>query len=204
MLDFDPLKVGDRFGLLTVTGRSTIVNRKTKFWECRCDCGNVRWIKKHQLRNGQVKSCGCLRAKRFLKHGHARTTEHMIWRHMKHRCSNPHATGYHRYRGRGISVCERWRKSFEDFYADMGPRPSPGHTLDRINNDGNYEPSNCRWATKLEQSKNKSVNVPLTIDGETKIVAEWSRVSGVGRQVIYGRLKCGWSPKDAVFSPVRG
>lgn len=120
---------------------------------CRCDCGIEKEISVNSLGQG-VKSCGCLRRKSNLTHGMANSREYKSWCMMHSRCSNPNYTYYYRYGGRGIRVCDRWN-SFESFYADMGQRPA-GKSLDRINNDGNYEPGNCRWSTQKEQIGNRS------------------------------------------------
>lgn len=125
----------------------------------RCECGTTKEIDGHVVRNGSVSSCGCnLRESpsRFV-HGHAskRTPEYKCWKGIMQRCENPKVKRFSDYGGRGICVCEKWRESFLDFFAYMGPKPSPQHSIDRINNDGNYEPTNCRWATASEQNKNQ-------------------------------------------------
>jgi hypothetical protein len=139
-------------------------------------------------------------------HGMSKTPEHRAWCHMNRRCKSPADKNYPNYGGRGITVCERWQHSFEDFYADMGPRPSNRHSLDRINNDGNYEPSNCRWATPDVQAKNtrvgKRAGTLLTFDGRTLSVKEWSRELGFPRGVILHRLSRGWPVEDALTTPV--
>lgn len=124
------------------------------------------------------------------------------WYQMIRRCEKSTHPNYARYGGRGIKVCERWHR-FESFIADMGPRPDASHTLDRVNNDGNYEPNNCRWATRKEQAINTSTNRLLTVNGRTLCVMEWSRVSGVSHRTIRSRLRLGMSAQDAVFKPSR-
>lgn len=126
-------------------------------WACACDCGAVRTVRGADLRSGKSVSCGCYFREcvkhRFVTHGKSRTTEHRIWQNLKDRCLNPKNPAYKNYGGRGISVCKRWMK-FENFYADMGARPK-GLTLERINNDDGYKPSNCCWATRKAQSINR-------------------------------------------------
>lgn len=157
---------GQRFGRLTVLCRTVSDPYK---WLCRCDCGGVRVTSAGFLRAKRVLSCGCARRDHCRSgpntiHGEGgrrkTTTEYEIWKGMKARCSNPKHTGYSRYGARGISVCARWRDSYEAFLADMGRRPSGKHSIDRINNEGNYEPSNCRWATASEQRRNQRPRSP--------------------------------------------
>lgn len=122
---------------------------------------------------------------------------------MIQRCHNPNNPGFVDYGARGIVVCDRWRESFEAFLADMGPRPTAGHTIERENNDGPYAPDNCRWATRAEQNRNTRQNVDLTIDGRTMCVAEWAREAGVEEGLIRDRLRLGWAEREAVFAPAR-
>ena len=133
-------------------------------------------------------------------HGMTGTNTYTIWKDMRKRCNNPSSTNFNRYGGRGISVCERWNK-FENFIADMGERPSDNHSIDRIDNDGNYKPDNCQWATIVEQARNRSNNRNLTIYGKTMSMAEWHEI--VAHETSYSaiklRLYAGWSDKEAVF-----
>lgn len=160
--------MGQRFSRLVVTGergRRPVGKNQVPWivWAALCDCGNEIECFAADLRGGNTKSCGCLQrekviAKNFV-HGDnirtARTPEYRVWAHLVERCENPNDASFHNYGGRGISVCARWRSSFVDFLADMGRRPSPKHMIDREDNDGNYEPGNCRWVTRSVQNKNR-------------------------------------------------
>lgn len=167
-------------------------------WQCDCDCGAVVSVASKNLLSGGTKSCGCRRHEPIqATHGMHGTSTYNTWASMMQRCSNPRARFYSRYGGRGISVCGRWT-SFENFYADMGPRPSTKHSIDRVDNDGNYEPGNCRWATRFEQARNRGNNHRLTLGGETMTMTEWAERTGLNCPTIRRRLKLGWSTEDAL------
>jgi hypothetical protein len=197
-------RLGDRFGRLVVVERAE--NRVEPSgavraqWLCNCDCGGSIVVPGHSLQRGLTRSCGCLLREKTPKHGMALTRVYRIWSSIRQRCENPVNTAYHRYGGRGIEVCERW-KDFENFYADMGDCP-PDMTVERIDNDRGYEPGNCRWASRLEQANNRSVNVHITHKGEKKTLAEWGRVTGLGKQTITQRLAKGWSIERILTEPL--
>jgi hypothetical protein len=167
---------------------------KNVFWHCQCDCGSTTVAAGANLGKTTF-SCGCLAkdtAANILKgntytrtHNMSKTTEYRIWSKMLQRCYNPRNHKYHIYGARGISICDRWKDSFESFYIDMGARPSSAHSIDRIDNNGNYEPGNCRWATNREQMRNTRANNFIEIEGISLCVLDWTKKLGVTRQKPY-------------------
>jgi hypothetical protein len=156
---------GCRFGRLLVLGKSAKRAKGMSLWECLCDCGEHRSVGSVGLKKGYIRSCGCLRRELASgPHPNRRKADavvrhplYWIWMDMKQRCDNPHNSRFHRYGGCGITVCDRWRNDFRKFAEDMGQKPSPAHSIERINSEGNYEPANCRWATWEEQLSNRSL-----------------------------------------------
>jgi hypothetical protein len=180
----------------TVTDLTPTRRNKTTFLSCQCDCGTRRQVAKETLRRGRTRSCGCQRKKD--PHAAHRTREYRVWIDMRSRCNDPGHPSFTRYGGRGISVCDRWKR-FANFLSDMGQRPSPAHGFDRINNDGNYEPGNCRWATRKEQQNNIRSNRRVTIGSVNWTVAQWSEATGTKQKLISQRLRRGWPERAAVF-----
>lgn len=201
---------GQKFGRWTVL---FLGNHRghLRYWRCRCECGTEKEIYAGSLKDGRSLSCGCLSIEKLkvikATHGHTRgyktTPEYRAWRHMNTRCYNPNCPMFYRYGGRGIQVCDRWRDSFEVFLADVGPRPSPNHSINRIDNDGNYEKGNVCWTTNQEQCRNRSSNHFITANGVSRSLTEWSELTGIGGPTIRKRLKLGWPPERAVSEPVR-
>ncbi len=195
---------GQRFGRLVALSRQISTTRESR-WTCLCDCGKQTEVDLSNLRNGTTKSCGCYgsesSSKRMTIHGKHNTKVYIAWRNMRRRCSNPKDRDWENYGGRGVRVCERWR-SFENFYADMGDPPK-GTSLDRINTDGDYEPSNCRWATYVAQVRNRRNTLLVSYKGETKTMQEWSEELGVRYGTLSQRLnKYKWSVEMAFETPV--
>lgn len=199
---------GHRFGRLVVISRASATHpRGYTTWVCKCDCGHDKTTDRHSLVTGKVKSCGCLAAetfKQFTKHGMSRSTEYIAWCNMNSRCVNPSAHNYKNYGGRGVTVCGRWRHSFANFYADMGPRPSSKHSLERNDNDKGYDPSNCKWATAVDQQNNKRNSALITAFGRTQTTAQWAREVGMTHEALAQRVTLlKMSPEEALTRPLR-
>lgn len=200
---------GQRFGKVVVLCRApkplTASKTQGAFWKCKCNCGRMFVSNGGRIRFGKVKSCGCGRtidamiaARRT--HGASNTTEYRIWLAMRKRCENPSHRYYEYYGGRGISVAKEWAE-FSAFLRDMGPRPSDKHSIDRIDNDKDYGPGNCRWATRVDQANNCSSNRIVTWRDETLTLAQWATKLGVGSRMLQWRLSHGWPVEDALSRP---
>lgn len=173
---------GEKYGRLLVLERSKNKNKVT----CLCDCGNNIDVYVRHIRNGHTKSCGCIRKEKL--HGMSGTKEYKAWQGMIGRCEKPSKYhNYHLYGGRGIIVCDRWH-DFKEFYADMGNCPI-NMSLDRIDNNGNYEPSNCRWASAKEQSNNKRTNTLIAFNGQTKTMKQWAEEFNIPYERLCQRIK---------------
>lgn len=181
-----------------------------RLWECVCTCGNTCVVAAYKLKSGHTRSCGCLQketaseiGKAAATHGKTGSPEYYVWHGMKSRCYREDDPGYHRYGGRGITVCDRWLESFENFYADMGDKPSSEYSLDRIDVNGPYSPENCRWATVEQQANNKRSNVVLTSNGKSQTGAQWARELGIPLATLQWRLHNGWEVSRALHQKVR-
>lgn len=199
---------GQRFERLTAIAAAQHTGRRG-YWVCRCDCGNETIVRGDHLRTGRTRSCGCLhselakqrlldRGSIHVTHGASDTRAYQVWLGMRQRCNNPNSRFFSYYGGRGIRVCERWT-AFENFLADMG-QPGPGETLDRVDNNGDYEPGNCRWASRREQQNNRRVNRLVTMKGEQHTIAEWARIVGIHYNTMAQRIDAGMSV-DEVLCP---
>jgi hypothetical protein len=206
--------VGFRKSMLTIT--ATEIRGGYRWVEVSCDCGTVgHWTRWTNVRNGSSSSCGCVRRKRAeglnLTHGQSsktasamRKSEYDIWHGIKLRCYTPTAGSFQNYGARGITVCDRWRNSFEAFIADMGPRPSRRHSIDRIDNSAGYSPDNCRWATRVEQRNNTRTNRFVTRNGRTRTLSQWAAEHSKTVNLILDRMGRGWSLELALTEPVNG
>jgi hypothetical protein len=185
--------IGNRYGKLTVVEFSHRLKYRM-FWICECDCGVVKKIDAEGFLSGKTKSCGCLQKKPAAgfksTHGEAyknKTKEYMIWASMKGRCLCATNKAYKDYGGRGIMICDRWLR-YENFLSDMGRSPGKDYSIDRKDNDGNYEPSNCFWATRTHQNNNKRNNRNISYTGEVKTLAQWSTHLCIKYQTLHSRL----------------
>lgn len=188
---------GRRFGILTVIARAAHPSPHAH-WICRCDCENEIVACGKALRKGQY-SCGCVNLGKRT-HGQTNTGTYQSWIDMRRRCNDPENAGYVNYGARGISVCARWQ-SFENFLADMGHRPS-GYSIERIDNDGNYEPSNCCWLPLEKQSRNRRSVRRVLCDGPALPFSEAASKSGLNKTTVHYRIKAGW-PEERLLEPVR-
>lgn len=200
---------GTRFGRLVII-RESAQKADRRQMECLCDCGNTIDTLLERLKNGKTQSCGCLRLELVraprpyrTTHGHTRgkdTKTFKAWRSMRGRCSNPNLESAHNYYHRGIRVCDRWQK-FENFLEDMGDAPE-GMSIDRIDNDGNYEPGNCRWATPKQQGNNRSTNVWYSLNGLTLTISGWAESLGIQPNTLWMRIDAGMPIERALTNPL--
>lgn len=196
---------GQQFGRLTAICRNDNDKRGRSMWLCICDCGNEKIIRIDHLRNGSIRSCGCLQKEKATKHGYYKKNKtirtYRIWRHVISRCTRQNNQRWEYYGGRGIKVCKRWMK-FENFLEDMEEAPN-GLQLDRINNNGGYCKSNCRWATPKQNSRNRRDNRLITYKNKTQCLSAWSEELGIRSGLIWDRLfRYGWSVEQALTMPI--
>lgn len=189
---------GRRFGKLTVFEKVRVSYGKYK-WRCLCECGNEHLVSTYHLLNGDVTSCGCMHNK--YGHGMTNTRLYNIWCTMKARCNRETSAKYSRYGGRGIRLCQEWLR-FENFYSwAMANGYEKNLSIDRIDNDGDYCPENCRWATAQQQANNTSKTKRITAFGQTRTLEEWAKETGINKKLIYKRLRMGWSEESALTIP---
>lgn len=206
MKKYKEIPSGYIFGKLKVL-RFSHSDNTYAYFECVCECGEITVVTGQRLRSGNTTSCGCKRKLSIKKirttHGLSKTEEYDIWTHMKMRCMNPKDKKYKDYGGRGIKVCDRWsgKNGFENFFSDMGNKPTRGHSIDRKDNNGDYEPDNCRWATAKEQCNNTRRNVILEYNGEKHNIEQWAKKIGINPATIWSRLDKGWDIKSSLFDP---
>lgn len=195
---------GEKFYKLTVINRAESKRQKSgklvTYWNCKCDCGNLTQVRGCDLRNGHIKSCGCLQK----KHGLAKTRIYVAWHHMIQRCYYSNCKAYENYGARGISICDDWKNDFMNFYNwSMNNGYQDNLSIDRINVNGNYEPNNCRWADDFTQRRNKRNNKYFCINGDMKTITDWAKQYGIKSNVVRERIKKGWSIEDALNIPVK-
>lgn len=201
---------GQRFGRLTVIKRADSINKRT-YWLCRCDCGKEKVIGMVQLMYGGVVSCGCYQREISTKHNLCRHPLYSVWNSIKTRCYTPNDKGYANYGGRGIKMCDEWYNDFKAFYDwaytngykdEKLPCGKNRWTIDRINNDGNYCPENCRWVDRTIQANNTRRNHFVSINGETKTISQWAQSSGLKPATIGSRYKKGIRGKE-LLAPLK-
>lgn len=215
---------GQKYNMLTIIKQSGINKQNRAMWLCRCDCGNEKILAGHDIINGSTKSCGCLaketrkenfskrwenkikkvkKPKRIIKYG--KMTRHLkIYKGMKDRCYNPKNKRYKDYGGRGIKICDEWLKDYNAFLKwALENGYDENLTIDRIDVNGNYEPSNCRWATSKQQAFNRRSNHRITINGENKTITEWSEIRNIKITTICARIRRGMNEVDAIITPLK-
>lgn len=197
------MRAGDRFGkLIAVAFHHSSANRSS-YWLYSCDCGGEVIARNTHVRKGDVSSCGCIRRERFMKHDMSQTSLFVAWVNMRNRCYKEDNDMFALYGGRGITVCARWLESFQNFYDDMGDKPTDKHSLDRIDSNGNYEPNNCRWSTNHVQTRNRRSNRFYEFKGERLCLSDLAEKYGFKYACINKRLMLGWTIEKALTIPSR-
>lgn len=196
---------GRRFGRLVAVSPVSGSKGTRRTWLCECDCGKTKSALTSDLLKGKTRSCGCLARELLRKarttHGQSASPEYRCYKGMLNRCYNPNTREYPNYGGRDIRVCERWLEDFTNFLADMGPRPSPKHSIDRIDVNGNYEPTNCRWADQYQQQNNRRDNRLISHEGKVYTLSQLARMAVVDRPTLAKRLDRGWTVQAAISMP---
>ncbi|MDD4995792.1 MAG: hypothetical protein PHW53_05015 [Patescibacteria group bacterium] len=206
-----PINPGTKYGMLTIISETTDhicpSGYRSRRVVCICDCGKEHIAILKNIVSGSIISCGCFRDKKLAKvqmtHNMSNTSEYSIWRGIKKRCLTEKSTNYIYYGGRGIMICDRWRNSFENFFADMGARPSINHSIDRKDNMLGYSAENCRWSTVKEQANNKRNNIILEFNRESLNVTQWAEKLGIDRMRIFNRIDRGWSIEKILTTPIQ-
>lgn len=190
------------FGKLRVIYYVGVV-KGLRSWQCQCKCSKISIVSGSYLKSGRTRSCGCGVDEARYSHRMSKTKEHRIWMAIKERCYYEKYKQYKDYGGRGIKVCDRWLESFENFYEDMGSRPSDNHSIDRKDNDGNYCKENCEWKTKKEQANNTSSNIIITYNNKTQTLMQWSEELSLSYSALQLRLSRGWSIEKTLSTPIK-
>ena len=183
---------GLKFGRWVVKHEDMREALYARHWVCECSCGSVKSVLQSSLRSGKSTSCGCYQKEAVsaanYRHGSHEFKEYKVWSGMKQRCYNTNEKCYKNYGGRGIVVCDRWLSSFRNFLLDMGSRPNDTYSIERLDNDGDYSRSNCKWGTSVEQARNKRTNRKVTFNGSTMLLVEWSELFGIEITALWKRL----------------
>lgn len=199
------------FGSLTALGPVRKSKNGRIIWLCQCKCGNMTEVRTSHLMSGHTQSCGCLGSRmsageRFSTHGLGKTKEYGSWAGIIQRCTNPNDVRYPDYGGRGITICEEWRHSFLAFYnhvSFLSHSGEKGYSIDRIDNNSNYEPGNVRWSTAADQNRNTRRNIMLTHNGKTQCLTDWANDIGVSPRMLHKRFQNGWSTEKILLTPAR-
>lgn len=200
------VKPGDKFGKLTADREISGRYKNSKWYFCTCECGGSIILSRNDLVNTKIVSCGCAskKTRRDEYHGMTNSSEYASWQSMKDRCTNPNSKHYKNYGARGIKVCDEWIDSFDQFYADMGKRPSRKHSLERIDNERGYEPSNCKWEIRAVQNRNKRTNRLIKWRGKEQCLLDWAKELDISIKTLSNRIvRSGWDVERAFTEPVQ-